>query len=117
MVDSKNTGARQEAERKAVLRKSLEAIDTLQTRLNAIERDRNEPIAVVGLSCRYPGAPNPDTYWRLLVEGRDAVTEVPDDRWDKQAYYDPNPSEPGKIHAPFGGFLEKIDSFVLYTKF
>ena len=110
-ADSKNTGARQEAERKAVLRKSLEAIDTLQTRLNAIERDRNEPIAVVGLSCRYPGAPNPDTYWRLLVEGRDAVTEVPEDRWDKQAYYDPNPSTPGKIHAPFGGFLEKIDSF------
>ena len=111
LIADSNIDARQHGQRKALMLKALQTIDSLQFKLDAVERDRNEPIAVVGLSCRYPGAPNPDAYWRLLVEGRDAVTEVPDDRWDKQAYYDPNPSAPGKIHAPFGGFLEKIDSF------
>src|SRR5690606_35234494 len=46
-----------------------------------------------------------------LVEGRDAVTQMPDDRWDKRAVYDPDPTAPGKVHAPYGGFLEGIDLF------
>ena len=108
---SSNNSARQEADRKAVLRKSLKAIDALQEKLDAVERHRTEPIAVVGLSCRYPSSPNPEGYWRLLINGEDAVTEVPDDRWDKSAYYDPNPSAPGKMHAPFGGFIDHMDLF------
>ena len=110
MADS-NTNARQAVERKAVLLKSLEAIDSLQARLNGLERDRTEPIAIVGLSCRFPGSPDPDAYWRLLSAGVDAVTGVPDDRWDKDAYYDPDPSVPGKMHAPYGGFLDRVDLF------
>jgi acyl transferase domain-containing protein len=103
--------ARQEGDRKAVLRKALEAIDSLQVRLDAVERDRCEPIAIVGLSCRFPGSPDPDAFWRLLSAGIDAVKEVPADRWDIDAYYDPDPSVPGKIHAPYGGFLDRVDLF------
>ena len=110
-ADSNAALAHREAERKEVLRKSLDAIDTLQARLNAVEQERNEPVAVIGLSCRYPGAPSTEAYWRLLIEGRDAITEVPEGRWDKDAYYDPDPSAPGKIHAPFGGFLDQVDLF------
>ncbi len=106
-----NSNARQEGERKAVLRKALEAIDSLQNRLDAAERDGSEPIAIVGLSCRFPGSQDPDAFWRLLSGGVDAVKEVPNDRWDKDAYSDPDPSTPNKMHAPFGGFLDQVDLF------
>ena len=106
-----NINARQEGERKALLRKALEAIDSLQTRLDAAERRSSEPIAIVGLSCRFPGSHDPGAFWRLLSGGVDAVKEVPSDRWDKDAYSDPDPAAPGKIHAPYGGFLDQVDLF------
>jgi len=100
-----------EGERKALLLKALQAIDSLQSKLDAVERDRTEPIAIVGLSCRFPGSQDPDAFWRILSRGIDAVTEVPNGRWDKDAYYDPDPSVPGKMHAPYGGFLDQVDLF------
>jgi len=100
-----------EGERKAVLRKALEAIESLQTRLDAVEQDRCEPIAIVGLSCRFPGAPGPDAFWRLLSDGVDAVREVPGDRWAKDAYYRRDPSMPDNMHTPYGGFLDRVDLF------
>ena len=106
-----NVIPRQDGERKAVLLKALQAIDTLQSRLHTIERDRTEPIAIVGLSCRFPGSPDPDAFWRTLSEGIDAVTELPDDRWDKDAYYDRDPSVSSKIRALQGGFLHQVDLF------
>jgi acyl transferase domain-containing protein len=106
-----NINVRQQSERKAVLRKALEAIDSLQNRLDAAESDASQPVAIVGLSCRFPGSQDPDAFWRLLKGGVDAVKEVPDDRWDKNAYSDPDPSAPRKIHAPFGGFLDQVDRF------
>jgi acyl transferase domain-containing protein len=110
-IADSNISARQDGERKAVLLKALQAIDSLQSRLDAVERDRTEPIAIVGLSCRFPGSNDADAFWRVLSEGIDAVTEVPNDRWDKDAYYDPDPSVPGKMHAPYGGFLDQVDLF------
>ncbi len=60
-----------------------------------------EPIAIVGMGCRFPGAPDVDSYWRLLLDGRDAVGEVPRDRWD-----------PELVEAPrHGGFLDRVDAF------
>jgi len=55
-------------------------IDSLQSRLDAVERDRSEPIAIVGLSCHFPGSQDPEAFWRLLSGGVDAVKEVPKDR-------------------------------------
>jgi hybrid polyketide synthase/nonribosomal peptide synthetase FtdB len=70
-----------------------------------------EPIAVIGLGCRFPGAPDPGAYWRLLRDGVDAIHEVPPDRWDIDAYYDPQPTTPGKMSTRWGGFLPAVDLF------
>ena len=96
-------------DRRALLQTALQAIDDLQAKLDAVERARTEPIAIVGLSCRYPGgAVNPEAYWELLREGRDAIREVPAERWDVSQYV-----KPGDEHPPrwFGGFLDGIDQF------
>jgi Beta-ketoacyl synthase, N-terminal domain len=110
MADS-NSNPCQDGERKALLLKALRAIDSLQSRLDTVEHGRSEPIAIVGLSCRFPGSKDPDAFWHLLSGGVDAVKEVPNDRWDKKAFYDPDPAVPGKIHAPYGGFLDQVDLF------
>ncbi|WP_179203259.1 beta-ketoacyl synthase N-terminal-like domain-containing protein, partial [Streptomyces griseiscabiei] len=52
---------------------------------NKDDGDPRRPIAVVGYSCRLPGAPDPETFWRLLATGRHAITEAPSDRWDADA--------------------------------
>jgi acyl transferase domain-containing protein/NADPH:quinone reductase-like Zn-dependent oxidoreductase/acyl carrier protein len=73
---------------------------------------RADPIAIVGMGCRFPGgADSPEQFWQLLVDGVDAVREVPADRWDADALYDPDPSAPGKSATKWGGFLERIDGF------
>ncbi|MDR7303682.1 acyl transferase domain-containing protein [Haloactinomyces albus] len=75
--------------------------------------DGDEPIAIVGMSCRFPGGANsPDLFWTLLQEGRDATSAVPQERWDVDAFYDEDPSTPGKAHTFRGGFLNvPIDEF------
>jgi acyl transferase domain-containing protein/NADPH:quinone reductase-like Zn-dependent oxidoreductase len=94
------------------LRRALVAVEQLQARLDAVERTRHEPIAIVGIGCRFPGgASDPQAFWRLLREGTDAITEVPPDRWDVDAYFDPDPDAPGKMMSRWGAFLERIDEF------
>jgi len=66
----------------------------------------DEPIAVVGMGCRFPGAASPEAYWELLHDGVDAVGPVPYDRWDSEAWYDPTPATPGRTVARTGGFLD-----------
>ncbi|GHO59328.1 type I polyketide synthase [Ktedonobacter robiniae] len=68
-------------------------------------------IAIVGMGCRFPGAPNPDAFWKLMAEGGDAITEVPRDRYDVDAVYDSRPATPGKVMSRFGGFLAQVDQF------
>jgi len=92
------------------LKQALLAIEDLQARLDAAERAQQEPIAVIGMSCRFPGGANdPDSFWQLLHEGRDVISEVPPSRWDVNALYDPNPDAPGKMCSRYGGFLEGVD--------
>jgi hypothetical protein len=77
----------------------------------AAERARH-PIAVVGMGCRLPGgASNPAAFWQLLREGREGIREVPADRWDIDALYDPDPDAPGRMSARAGGFLDRIADF------
>jgi acyl transferase domain-containing protein/acyl carrier protein len=68
-------------------------------------------IAVIGLACRFPQAPDADSFWKLLCEGVNAVTEVPGDRWCIDDYYDPRPGQPGKMNTRWGGFLDQVDRF------
>jgi acyl transferase domain-containing protein/acyl carrier protein len=87
------------------LERALRAIETMQAKLLAAERRRAEPIAVVGLGCRLPGAPDPEAFRRQLREGRDAIGEVPPERWDRDALYHPDAATPGRMTVRHGGFL------------
>ena len=71
----------------------------------------DEPIAIVGIGCRFPGADGPEGFWRLLSGGADATSEVPADRWDVDAFYNPDPSVPGTAVTRRGGFLGQVDQF------
>ncbi|MEM8673191.1 MAG: type I polyketide synthase [Cyanobacteria bacterium P01_G01_bin.67] len=70
-----------------------------------------EPIAIIGLGCRFPGARNPDAFWQLMHDGVDAITKVPHDRWEIDHVYDPEVGKPGKMSTRYGGFLEQVDQF------
>ncbi|WP_407686788.1 type I polyketide synthase [Mycobacterium sp. HUMS_1102779] len=71
-----------------------------------------EPVAVVGIGCRFPGASaGPEAYWEFLSGGGDAIGEVPPDRWDADAYYDPDPFAPGRMASKWGGFLPDVAGF------
>jgi acyl transferase domain-containing protein/phospholipid N-methyltransferase len=71
-----------------------------------------EPIAITGIGCRFPGgATGPVSFWKLLLEGVDAIGEVPAQRWDIDDYYHPSRDLPGKMCSRWGGFLDQVDSF------
>ncbi|MGA8328579.1 MAG: SDR family NAD(P)-dependent oxidoreductase, partial [Mycobacterium sp.] len=71
----------------------------------------DEPIAIVSVACNFPGAPNPEAFWELLSGGVNAISEVPEDRFDIDEFYDPDPDVPGKIYSRYGGYIEGIDGF------
>lgn len=94
------------------LRKKVIEVKRLSQKLDALERIQNEPIAIVGMSCRFPGKSNsPEMYWNLLSQGLDGISEVPKERWDIDAYYDPDPDAPGKMSTRKGGFIDDVDLF------
>ncbi len=94
------------------LQRAVFALKETQARLETFERQRSEPIAIVGMACRFPGGVHDAaSYWRLLCDRVDAIREIPPDRWDVDAYYDPDPAAPGKMNTRWGGFLERIDEF------
>nr|AAW03329.1 CtaF [Cystobacter fuscus] len=81
----------------------------------APESTTAEPIAIIGVGCRFPGGVNtPESFWQLLSGGVDAVQEVPASRWDVNAYYDPDPSVPGKMYTRNGAFIDGVDLFDPY---
>ena len=66
-------------------------------------------IAIIGMACIYPGAKNADTYWQHILSGRDGITEVPSERWNKDLYYDPQSLNGEKSPSKWGGFIPRID--------
>lgn len=70
-----------------------------------------EPIAIIGIGCRFPGAKNKEAFWQLLRDGVDAITEVPGDRWNIDSFYHPDPTAPHQMNTRWGGFLSDIDRF------
>jgi len=86
----------------------------LPTMTQNTNRDNSEkkPIAIIGMGCRFPGGANsPEALWDILRDGVDAITEVPEDRWNLNNFYDPEGTKPGKIRTRWGGFVDKIDEF------
>lgn len=75
-------------------------------------KKKQEPIAIVGVGCRFPGKTNSaDAMWKMLMEGTDAVIEIPKDRWNIDKFYQAEMGAPGKTYAKWGGFIEGIDQF------
>jgi glutamate-1-semialdehyde-2,1-aminomutase len=70
-----------------------------------------QPIAIVGIGCRFPSANNPQAFWQLLRDGVDAISKVPSERFDVDAYYDSVQGKPGKMNTRWGGFLQQVDRF------
>jgi len=71
-----------------------------------------DPIAVVGLGCRFPGSgDSAGSYWRALVAGTDAIREVPADRWNADRYFDLDPTRPGRMNTRWGSFLDDVRGF------
>ncbi|MFJ7901544.1 aminotransferase class III-fold pyridoxal phosphate-dependent enzyme [Streptomyces sp. NPDC096198] len=93
------------------LRKALTAIRGLQARVRELEESSSQPVAVVGMGCRLPSAPDPDAYWELLRTGRDAIGDIPADRWDVDALYDPDPGAEDRMYCRRGGFLDDVAGF------
>ena len=89
----------------------------LQNKVDALEAaakksPTNEPIAVIGLGCRFPGGvKDAASFWELLRKGVDAIGEIPTSRWDVEALFDANPDTPGKIATRWGGFIDDADLF------
>ncbi len=80
--------------------------------LQTNKKQAQEGIAIIGIGCRFPGGVNDtESFWKLLVEGREGVCDVPADRWNVERFYDPEPGLAGKTVAKRGGFIEGIDQF------
>ncbi|NER50059.1 MAG: type I polyketide synthase, partial [Symploca sp. SIO1A3] len=94
------------------LQRALLALKDARSKLEKYETQSKEPIAIIGMSCRFPGGVDtPEAFWQLLNDGVDAITEVPLERWNINNYYDPDPDTSGKIATRDGGFISQIDGF------
>lgn len=106
------TGIKHEQNQLSPVKRALLEIRELRSKLEASERAKSEPIAIIGMGCRIPGGANDvASFWRLLDNGVDAIVDIPSDRWDADAFYDPDPDAPGKMSTRWGGFLDEIDKF------
>jgi len=73
--------------------------------------EQTSRFAIIGYAARLPGAPDADQYWEVLRSGRDAVSEVPRDRWDADEFFDPDPAAPGKVVTRRAGFIDDVAGF------
>ena len=106
MADNSPSGKQLTALQKAAI-----ALKEMRSKLEAMERAATEPIAIVGMSGRFPGASSCDDFWQLLHEGVDATVDIPAERWSLDQYYDPNPNAPGKMNTRRGAFVAGVDQF------
>lgn len=93
-------------------KQALLALKQMQAKLEALEQAKSEPIAVVGMGCRFPGGVDtPAAFWQLLRQGKSGITEVPPDRWDINTYDNPASNSLGTIRNRHGGFVSHLREF------
>ncbi|MCH2193533.1 SDR family NAD(P)-dependent oxidoreductase [Kordia sp.] len=109
---TKKTSPNKSKHRKTV-RKKLKTQPTQQ--FNTVEipknTNQNDPIAIVGLSGRYPASENIQEFWNNLQQGKDCIIEVPKDRWDWKKHYSNDRTEPNRHYSKWGGFITGVDEF------
>ncbi|MDG4838652.1 type I polyketide synthase [Micromonospora sp. WMMD967] len=95
------------------LKKVTADLRRTKRQLQAVESRDQEPIAIVAMSCRFPGGVNsPEELWRMLADGRDGITEFPADRgWNVEELYDPDPEHRGTTYTKHGGFIDAVGEF------
>ena len=94
------------------LRRAITTIRSLRQEVEGLKAERRPAIAVIGVGCRLPGGIlDLDSLYAALMQGRDAIVEVPAERWDVDAWFDPDPDAPGRMNTRWGGFLDGIDRF------
>lgn len=95
----------------ALVKKLYERLKIAEERIVAMEKKEDMPVAIVGMSCRFPGAENIAAFWDNLCNGKDAVTEVPAARWNAARFYDKHPDAPGKSYCTKGAFIDDVKGF------
>ena len=95
----------------ALMQNALKELRQMRAKLKQLEESKSEPLAIIGMGCRFPGADNPTQFWQLLKQGKDAITSVPSDRWNVDEYYDSDPKTVGKICTRYGGFIGQLQEF------
>ena len=94
------------------LKRALLELREMRAKLSETDRRQKEPIAIVGIGVRLPGgAHDESSLWQMLADGVDAISEIPRDRWDLDAYYDVDPDKPGKMNTRHGAFIKGVDQF------
>ncbi len=95
------------------MRAELAGVPQEITPTPAVRATGDDPIAIVGMSCRFPGGVNsPEDLWDMLVQGRDVLTEFPSDRgWDLAGLFNPDPDVPGACYTRTGGFVDGVADF------
>ncbi|MEI8402044.1 MAG: type I polyketide synthase, partial [Alcaligenaceae bacterium] len=91
------------------VKQALLALQAARKKIDALEKQQTEPIAIIGLGCRFPGdIASPEDFWELLSSGKDTIATIPESRWDGQAYYSPSYDDAGKIITTQGSFFSKV---------
>jgi len=91
---------------------ALKEIKRLRSDVSALRKQQHMPIAVIGMSCRFPGgATSPDAFWQMLKQGQSGVSEIGNDRWNMDDLYDADPQVPGKLYSRYAGMVQDIEKF------